>query len=52
MTGRRALALKLDITRPADALAAVEAAVGRFGRIDILVNNAGNFYAGFFEVRH
>lgn len=43
------LALKLDVTRPEEAQAAVEAAVERFGRIDILVNNAGNFYAGFFE---
>ncbi|HEY6513862.1 MAG TPA: SDR family oxidoreductase [Burkholderiaceae bacterium] len=43
------LALKLDVTRMEDALAAVEAAVARFGRIDVLVNNAGNFYAGFFE---
>src|SRR4051812_23378100 len=43
------LAIKLDVTRPEDAQAAVKAAVAKFGRIDILVNNAGNFYAGFFE---
>jgi NAD(P)-dependent dehydrogenase (short-subunit alcohol dehydrogenase family) len=43
------LALRLDVTSSADANAAVEAALDRFGRIDVLVNNAGNFYAGFFE---
>jgi NAD(P)-dependent dehydrogenase (short-subunit alcohol dehydrogenase family) len=43
------LAVKLDITDPADAEAAVRTAIDRFGRIDVLVNNAGNFYAGFFE---
>ncbi len=43
------LSLKLDVTRPEDAEAAVAAAVARFGRIDVLVNNAGNFFAGFFE---
>src|SRR5437868_11606769 len=43
------LAVKLDITSPEDAQAAVKAAVERFGGIDVLVNNAGNFYAGFFE---
>jgi NAD(P)-dependent dehydrogenase (short-subunit alcohol dehydrogenase family) len=36
------LAIKLDVTRPQDADAAVRAAVARFGRIDILVNNAGD----------
>jgi NAD(P)-dependent dehydrogenase (short-subunit alcohol dehydrogenase family) len=43
------LVVKLDVTSPADAEAAVQAAVERFGRIDILVNNAGNFQAGYFE---
>jgi NAD(P)-dependent dehydrogenase (short-subunit alcohol dehydrogenase family) len=43
------LALKLDITVPADAEAAVQAALERFGRIDVLINNAAGFQAGFFE---
>ncbi|MCC3151610.1 SDR family oxidoreductase [Hymenobacter sp. BT770] len=43
------LVVTLDITRAADAEAAVQATVDRFGRLDVLVNNAANFYAGFFE---
>jgi NAD(P)-dependent dehydrogenase (short-subunit alcohol dehydrogenase family) len=43
------LVVKLDITSPQDAQAAVLAAVERFDRIDVLINNAGNFNAGFFE---
>ena len=41
--------VRLDVTSPADAEAAVRAAVDRFGRIDVLVNNAGTFEAGYFE---
>src|SRR5437868_3160973 len=43
------LSVKLDVTRPEAATAAVRATIAKFGRIDVLVNNAGNFYAGFFE---
>jgi len=43
------LPVTLDVTRPRDAHAAVEAALARFDGIDVLVNNAGNFFAGFFE---
>ncbi|MEY2442996.1 MAG: hypothetical protein QOJ46_2422 [bacterium] len=43
------LVVKLDVTKPKDAKAAVKAAVDRFGTIDVLVNNAASFHAGFFE---
>ena len=43
------LVVKLDVTSPQDAEAAVTAAVERFGGIDVLVNNAASFEAGFFE---
>lgn len=39
--GDRVLAVPLDVSNQAQALAAVEQAVARFGRIDVLVNNAG-----------
>jgi NAD(P)-dependent dehydrogenase (short-subunit alcohol dehydrogenase family) len=38
----RAIALKLDVTQPAEIAAAVAATRARFGRIDGLVNNAGS----------
>jgi NAD(P)-dependent dehydrogenase (short-subunit alcohol dehydrogenase family) len=43
------LVVKLDVTNPADAAAAVEATIHRFGRVDVIVNNAASFYAGYFE---
>lgn len=39
--GRRALAIKADVTKPEEVENAVQRTVERFGRIDILVNNAG-----------
>jgi 3-oxoacyl-[acyl-carrier protein] reductase len=39
--GRRALALRADVTVEADVSALVQAVARAFGRIDILVNNAG-----------
>ena len=43
------LVVKLDVTSPHDAEAAVAAGIDRFGGIDVLVNNAANHYAGYFE---
>src|SRR6185436_16297544 len=43
------LVVRLDVTSTPDAVAAVDAAVERFGGVDVLVNNAASFYAGFFE---
>jgi NAD(P)-dependent dehydrogenase (short-subunit alcohol dehydrogenase family) len=43
------LVVELDVSSPASAEAATNAALERFDRIDVLVNNAGNFYAGYFE---
>ena len=39
--GRKALPLKMDVTKLDEVRAAVDEAVEHFGRIDILVNNAG-----------
>lgn len=39
--GRRALAVRTDVTSVADCQALVDATIAEFGRVDILVNNAG-----------
>ncbi|WP_312871738.1 SDR family NAD(P)-dependent oxidoreductase [Amycolatopsis acididurans] len=39
--GRRATAVRTDVTDPGQCEALAEAALSEYGRIDILVNNAG-----------
>ena len=45
----RALALPLDVTKPAQVTAAVQAAEQTFGAVDVLVNNAGYGYMAAVE---
>jgi NAD(P)-dependent dehydrogenase (short-subunit alcohol dehydrogenase family) len=45
----RVLAVKLDVTKPADIQPAIDAAVKRFDRIDWLINNAGYGVVGAVE---
>ena len=43
------LVLKLDVTRPDQVAAAIQAAEARFGAVDVLVNNAGIGYFAAIE---
>src|ERR1700675_152374 len=48
-TGRRAMAVRADVTKRTDVLALFATVEKEFGRLDILVNNAGMFFRAKFE---
>ncbi len=47
--GRRAIAVRADVSKRAEVQQLFAAAEAEFGRLDILVNNAGMFFAAKFE---
>jgi 3-oxoacyl-[acyl-carrier protein] reductase len=49
-SGGEAVAVRGDVSKPADAQGVVDAAVKRFGRLDILVNNSGVY--GFAPIEN
>lgn len=47
--GRKAIALKADVSKPDQIKGAVDKAVAQFGKLDIMVNNAGVVHIGPLE---
>jgi 3-oxoacyl-[acyl-carrier protein] reductase len=47
--GGRAIAVKGDVSKPADAEAIIDTAINAYGRLDILVNNSGVYEAASLE---
>ena len=47
--GRRAMAVRADVSRPADVQAMVTRAVSELGGVDVLVNNAGTYERGTID---
>ena len=47
--GRRAIAVRADVSKRAEVQQLFAAAEAEFGRLDVLVNNAGMFFAAKFE---
>jgi 3-oxoacyl-[acyl-carrier protein] reductase len=47
--GGKAVAVKGDVTKPAEAQAIIAAAIEHFGRIDVLVNNSGVYEFGSID---
>jgi 3-oxoacyl-[acyl-carrier protein] reductase len=47
--GGRAIAVKGDVSKPAEAEAIIDTAINAYGRLDILVNNAGVYEAASLE---
>ena len=47
--GRRAVAIRADVTRRAEVVQLFAEAESKFGRLDILVNNVGTFFSAKFE---
>jgi 3-oxoacyl-[acyl-carrier protein] reductase len=47
--GGKAVAVKGDVSKPADAQAIIDAAISSFGKLDVLVNNSGVYEFGALE---
>ena len=48
--GGKAVAVKGDVSKPADAQAIIDGAIKSFGKLDILVNNSGVYEFGALDV--